>query len=296
MHTIRPPRLHSGSKIALVAPSCAVTQPELDRILICLKSMGLDITVGKSVRACDDFTPGPVELRLADMNWAIQDPAIEGILCATGGTGAIELIEHLDYDAFLHSPKVFVGLSDPDFIVTALQSQTGVITFHGLTGYNFASEELMDNYSRTSFVRTLFDPAPVGPLPAYSNWRVLRPGYASGKLLGGMQFVITELAGTRFEPKWDGSIMLIEPNDLKQLQQLKESRLLDRVSGLVVSCQDEYSHNLILEACSGYDFPILAGVDAGHASPKLTLPIGANAEIDLRGSSSIFSILEPAVE
>lgn len=301
MVTIRPPRLHSGSKIALVAPSCSVPQPELNRILNCLKSMGLDVTVGQSVRANDDFNPGPVEVRLADMNWAIQDPAIDGILCAWGGRGAFDLLEHLDYAAFLHSPKVFVGLSDPDFIVTALQSQTGVITFHGLTGCNFASEDLMDDYSRASFVRTLFNPAQIRSLPAYSNWEILRSGRVKGTLLGGMLSIVTKLTGTRFEPRWDGSIMLFEPNSLESLHQLKISGLLDRISGMVVShpspwCQAEYSHNLILEACADYEFPILASVDAGHASPKLTLPIGCDAEIDLSGPSPVFSIVEQVVE
>ena len=52
---------------------------------------------------------------------------------------------------------------------------------------------------------------------------------------------------------------------------------------------------MVLSLCSQYSFPILFNVDLGHADPKLTIPIGAVAELELTDGKIAFTLPEPGV-
>lgn len=309
MTSIKPPRLNTGDTVALISVSHPVpSQKHLDRMLACIESFGLNAVTGKSATFGDGSQPAPAALRLSDLNWAIRDENSKGILCAWGGGQAEELLPDIDYDAFLRSPKPFVGLSDPSYIVTALQSRTGVVTFHGPTGCDFADPAGLDAYSRESFVSALFHSEPVGVLPAHSKWEIKQQGQATGRLIGGNLARTVNLAGTPYEPDWSGSILMWEVvtwnihGIISEILKLKNAGVLDCISGMIVACPLDQScpaeprdWDEILSVCANHDFPIVANVDCGHASPKLTLPIGATVELNLEDTSPTISVLEAGV-
>ena len=74
------------------------------------------------------------------------------------------------------------------------------------------------------------------------------------------------------------------------------------IVGRPLACEDEETDaemglREVVLAVSRHDaFPILYNVDLGHADPKLTLPIGAVAEVSLSHSGCSFAVVEACVE
>jgi len=145
------------------------------------------------------------------------------------------------------------------------------------------------------------------------GWKWLRSGKAEGRIFGGCLPSILQLAGTKFWPSYDGKILFIEmpdwvaPDEGMPLEQarslvadLVNVGVMGMIKGLVVGRPFHYDEKIwlrweemIVEQCSGTDFPILAGVDVGHTDPILTIPMDAMVRLD--GESSEFIVLEEAV-
>jgi muramoyltetrapeptide carboxypeptidase len=123
---------------------------------------------------------------------------------------------------------------------------------------------------------------------------VLRDGDASGRLLVGCLPSIRTLIGTPWEPDWTGSLLVIEtpesPYDPSwadaDLTHLRNGGILGSIAALAVGRTDGWSeaeraqlHGCVLDACRGYDYPVIAGIECSHAAPLLALPIGVLARL-----------------
>lgn len=310
---IKPRRLRAGDTVSLVSVSSPVpTTASIDNMVRCLAGFGLATKVDPHAVDSYGYLAGADAIRQSALNSALVDPDTAAVFFAWGGKGATHLLEGIDYEAFRRRPKVVVGLSDPSAIVNALCRIAGVVTFHGPTGVNFAEEAGLHEYTSNSFVGSLFEADYHGIVSAYSEWETLRPGFAEGTLVRGHLSTIQTLLGSRFEPDWDGAIFFWEEVgraaraiDLS-LWHYRLAGVFDRIAGMIVGrpleCNDpEFDSELgltdtIRQACSGYDFPILYNVDLGHADPKLTLPLGVRARVELQTTASGFEILEGGVE
>lgn len=132
----------------------------------------------------------------------------------------------------------------------------------------------------------------------------------SGRLLGGcLESLYDILAGSRYEdevkicekyqlfPKqseWKDKILFIETCEekpspdlfTKELRALKEKGVFEFVSGIIVGKpQDETFYEeykvALKEVISNVKLPILYNVNFGHATPRCTLPIGAEIQVDM---------------
>jgi len=128
-----------------------------------------------------------------------------------------------------------------------------------------------------------------------ADWTWLKPGRGRGFLLGGCLESLQHLRGTAFWPSWDGAIMFLEcstrgisPGQLDAfLTDLRNLGVLAGLRGLIFGrfpgCAPDHRgqlHEIILQAADGYDYPVVAEVDVGHTSPRLTLPNGVEASLD----------------
>ena len=310
---VKPPRLRKGDPVALVSVSSPVPSPgHLDRMIRYLESLDLRVVPSVHVSATDGYLAGPDRSRLEDFTEAILSPITRAIFFAWGGKGANHLLQDIPYQSFRDNPKIVVGLSDPSCILNALTVRTDVITFHGPTGVNFSEESGLDPYTRESLIGTLFSDDVRGDLRAHSEWQVLKPGNAAGRLFGGHLSTIQTLLGTPFEPNWDGNILFWEEVgkparsiDLS-LTHFRLAGVFERIAGMIVGrplgCDDPQTdaemdlRRTILNLCEPYKFPILFNVDSGHADPKLTLPIGGMVELVLGDGEPRFAISESVVE
>lgn len=162
------------------------------------------------------------------------------------------------------------------------------------------TDELLDFFGAVDLTR----PRTLRP---GSGWRWLREGSAQGPLLGGcLETICSHLTGS---PEWlgpTGAVLFLETSEEAPppsavdayLTDLGRLGVLDAVVGLVVARPYGYRDDavpvldeVVLRATAPSGIPVLAGVDAGHTDPMLTLPLGATVRID--SASGTFAALEP---
>lgn len=141
-------------------------------------------------------------------------------------------------------------------------------------------------------------------------WLTLRPGRVCGRLLAGNLNTLAGIWGTPYLPEIrPGDILLLE-DSLKSAAEVERAfthlalaGVFDRIGGLILGKHELFddqqsgrkAHELLDEAlvnhrkaCSAMprsfrtarDIPVLAGFDCCHTHPMLTLPIGAEVELD----------------
>jgi muramoyltetrapeptide carboxypeptidase LdcA involved in peptidoglycan recycling len=148
-----------------------------------------------------------------------------------------------------------------------------------------------------------------------AGWRVLQAGVGEGYLIGGCLEVLDMLNGTPGWPEpalWASAVLCLETSDAPPpdqvgywLRNFAAQGILGAVSGLVLARPRGYTPEMVtaLEGWVGRvlyetgrpELPVLSNVDFGHTSPQLTLPLGAPARLDTRGTVPRFEVLAGGV-
>src|SRR5690606_8945808 len=141
------------------------------------------------------YFAGSDERRLAELNEAILDPAIDAIVYARGGFGTTRLLPGIDPAAIREANKMIVGFSDITAL-HALWSHAGVRSVHApmVAALGTASEII-----RKKWIAALEDPAE----PLRWNLQTRNPSpreSVSGILTGGNLAVLGALIGTPYSP------------------------------------------------------------------------------------------------
>ena len=128
----------------------------------------------------------------------------------------------------------------------------------------------------------------------------MRPGKASGRLVGGNLTLISTTMGTPYEIDTAGKILFIEDTDEqpysidRMLTQLRLSGKLGAAAGIVFgecnNCRPRefkpafdstFSLGEIIDDILGkLNVPVLSGMTIGHTDDQLTLPEGVLATLD----------------
>ncbi len=289
---LRPPTLALGARVALVAPAGPLLGPnDLPRALETARRLGWEPVVGEHALAHADYFAGDDADRLADLNAALRDPAVDAIWCLRGGYGAMRLLPHVDWDALRARPRALIGYSDITALHCALAVEVpGLVSFHGPT-----ARAVLTPFSERSFLAALRDGGePCGAAPAA---RTLRPGRATGRLVGGNLALLAALAGTRWAPRFDGAIAVIEDvNEAtyrvdRMLRQLLLAGCLDGCRAIAFGhctacpeeCDDDGRRSLaavVTEIADALQVPALLGIPVGHIEDQWTIPLGATATMD----------------
>jgi muramoyltetrapeptide carboxypeptidase len=285
-----PPPLGPGARVALVAPSGPLrASSALDAAVQQARSFGWEPVVGEHAAARVGYFAGSDVQRLQDLNAALRDDAIDGIWCVRGGYGAMRLLEELDVDAMRRHPKALIGYSDITALHTALGNAADVVTFHA----PHAALPLSP-FSRDSFERAVV--AQRDPCGEAAGARIVRPGRAEGRLVGGNLSLLASLCGTRFAPDYANTILVLE--DIgeptyridRMLRQLALTGALARVAGIAYGQFSEGTDpddassraldDVLREAADIAGVPAIAGIPLGHIDDQWTIPLGAIAELD----------------
>jgi len=292
---IFPKPLKPGDKVALIAPSSPIADPEnLEYALHYTKSLDFEPVVGKSCRSHYGHLAGDDATRAADINQAFADNSIKGIFCVQGGNGAAKTLDKIDFAAIKANPKFFCGFSD----ITALHSainRLGIATYHTpmFAGGKF---EEADVYTADLLKQFIFNPQYTGemPLPDTHNTQTLAHGTAEGIICGGNLSCLSALMGTPYEIVTLGKIFFIEevgtnpPRTDRMLNGLRLAGKFEQCVGVIfgdfTNCNpidpafsltiDEILHNLNLKVPAVYNFP------CGHILPTASLPFGSKAQLD----------------
>ena len=278
--------------MALVAPAGPLKIPgDIDRAIENARVLGWEPVIGEHAREKQSYFAGHDDERLSDLNTALRDDSIDAIWCLRGGYGAMRLLDGLDYEALRARPKALIGYSDITAFHCAVATRCGLSSIHGPT----ARSKLTPFARRSLRAAVLRDADPCGTAP---NAKVLHGGRARGHLMGGNLALLAALHGTPYQPRYEGSILVLE--DVNEAPYRVERMLLQlRLSGALQSCaaiafgaftntgeKDEglggtRSLDVVLqEAADRAGVPTLAGIPLGHIDDQWSVPLGAEAELD----------------
>ena len=305
-------KLKFGDTIGLIGPSGTVREAgAVDQAIAYMKELGFRVKVGESAHAKYGYLSGTDEVRARDINAMFADPQVDAIVCTRGGYGTMRLLDLLDYDVIRANPKVFVGFSDITALHIALLEKCGLATFHGPMATRW-KPEFTDGFTQHAFFGAVMSAQPLGELrnaPGYHARATVNPGKAEGLLVGGNLSLIAGTIGTPYELDTRGRILFIEEIGERtycvdrMLTQLRLAGKFDDCAGVVFGdfndCPVEYPEfgltleEVIRDIAAPCGKPIFTGLQAGHVSPKLTLPLGTRCRMD--ADSCTLEILESAV-
>ncbi|HEY7477422.1 MAG TPA: LD-carboxypeptidase [Actinomycetota bacterium] len=307
--------LPEGGTIGVCAPSGPYyNRSDVERPKEWWESQGFRVRLTDGVWAQDDYEAGSPEQRARDLHDLFEDPAVDVIQVLWGGTGAIRLLEHLDFGLIARHPKALMGYSDITNLHVALRQEAGLATLHG-PGLGSMGAAERTGFTWTSALRG-FTEGGVGPVPDDPDdpyRRTIVGGRVTAPIVGGNLFTLAHLLGTRFSPVLEGAILFFEEVNEPayvleiHLNQLALAGVLDAVAGIVVGelkgCdwseeRPETPRNRSIEdvlerTLAPLGVPVLYRLPLGHGKHLATIPLGVVATLDADARS--LQIEQPGV-
>ena len=294
----KPPALHVGEKVGIVAPASAIQEDALKAGCRRLRELGYEPFYLPSILYHDLYFAGTVQRRVQELHEMFARPDVRAILCARGGYGCHYLLPHLDPELIRANPKIFCGYSDATAILTWL-TDLGYVAFHGpMLAKDFASENGVHLDSWRAMVSGEPCSLSFGP---ESSVRGLVTGTVSGALYGGCLSILVASLGTAQEIQTDGRILFLEDVAAKpyqidrMLMQLKYAGKLDSVRGVIfgemLDCvqpggQDYSLQEIVIRILEEFQIPVAYGFPSGHVTrDNVTLPFGVDVQLEVSDES-----------
>ncbi|MGI9428770.1 MAG: S66 peptidase family protein [Bythopirellula sp.] len=318
MQAIYPQALRTGDTIALVSPASPVQREPIERAVERLEARGFRVKTYGDLYRQHGYLAGDDDTRAEELMNAFADPEVAAIFPARGGNGVTRLLDLLDYNFLRKHPKIVAGFSDITALHLALQSQTGLVTFHSPHPKDgLGTPEGMSELTARTYWRALladeYDNAIGYEVPLNEREResmsTLMPGTARGRLVGGNLALVTALMGTPYEIDTTDGILLLEdigevPYRIDRfLAQLKLAGKLEVLSGVVLgqftdcSAPTEAPSLTLDEIFQDYfgelGIPVLQNFPTGHCRDNATLPL--NVEVELDADQRCLNVLENPV-
>lgn len=298
---IIPSTLKHGDKIYLLSTARKISLPEIEFAIKTFSDWGLEVVVGKTIGAENFQFAGNDELRTQDFQTALDDENIKAIICCRGGYGTVRIIDELDYRKFLKKPKWICGFSDITVLHSHLLAVYDCASLHCTMPLCFPGNTIE---SIESFRKVLFGEKLNYEIPSHEK---NREGNANGIICGGNLSLIYNMSGTASDLNTDGKILFIEDIDEylyqfdRMIQWLRRSGKLENLAGLVVGHLSQMKNldeanpfgrlaeNIISEAISFHNYPVMFGFPAGHENDNRAIIIGETATISVQSSGSSIS-------
>lgn len=291
-------RLKKGDTIGFVGASGSIrTKGSLEKSVKIAEELGFRVKLGESCGQVYGYLSGTDEVRARDVNALFRDDEVDAIFCVKGGYGTMRMLDQLDYEAVKANPKIFLGYSDITAMHIAYLEKCGLVTFHGPMPASCWVDD-MDDYSFRSMLQMMMEPEAEMIIrnPADIEARTIIPGTAEGMLVGGNLSLIDGLLGTPYELDTKGKILFLEDIGEKtyrldhMLTHLRLAGKFDDCAGIVlgtfVDCPIEFPdfgfslEEIVRDVVEPCGKPIFTGLQAGHCSPKMTLPLGVHCRMN----------------
>jgi muramoyltetrapeptide carboxypeptidase len=285
---LRPRPLQRGDTIGIVASSYAPRSGWLARGVRALERAGYGVIVDPELTTVRKYTRAEDERRAARFTEMWIDPRISAIIGGSGGYGAVRMLPFLDPKLFAANPKSFVGYSDITVLHIWLEQLAGLRAFHGPTADDLIPSAR--DATTSSLLTALTTPRPTTRM-GRDLARAVRPGRASGRLVGGNLALVQQTIGTPYEIDTTDAILFLEevrdPMSFvdERLVQLRATGLLSKVRGIVFGhlsldrSEEEEFEDFVLDLVDDLGVPVLMDFPAGHDNPNLTLPMGTEVEL-----------------
>lgn len=304
-HIKLPKPLRPGSKIAIISPAGYLSSPTLlDEVTAMIKAQGYGYVFGEHCFARYDnhyAYAGTPEQRLADLQWACDDPDIDAIWATRGGYGSVQLLDGLSMSAICNNPKWLIGYSDITYLHSAFNLH-GIATIHG---HNVVQTSSNGVPAPPSAYGKIFDilkgHAPEYQMPSHG---LNQPGTARGRLVGGNQTVVGAVSGTRYDFDYEGAILFLEEIGEnayyridRQMQTLETAGVLEKIQGIIIGSMrnigggnsdfDESAYRVIDQIVDKHKVPKIFAFPAGHIPDHYPLIMGAEVEMEVQAGRSV---------
>jgi len=295
---IQPNFLTKNDTVAIVSTARKIFLDEIQPAIKLLESWGLKVIIGKTIGLEDNQFAGSDTKRCSDLQEMIDNPTIKAIWCARGGYGTVRIIDQLDFSEFKQNPKWIVGYSD----ITVLHNHLHNLGFETLHATMPLDVEKNTPNALNSLKACLF-----GENQTYSisSSKENKLGKSKGELVGGNLSMLYSLLGSETSINTDGKILFIEDLDEylyhvdRMLMNLKRNSYFKNLKGLVIGGMTKMHDNtipfgknakeIILNAVSEYDFPVVFDFPAGHLEDNRTLSFGRKVTLDVGEKTSTLS-------
>jgi muramoyltetrapeptide carboxypeptidase LdcA involved in peptidoglycan recycling len=326
-----PPKLKAGDEVRVLALSrtlgaavqqAGFTEEDIAFASRRLEGMGLRVSLGRHVWECNEHLTTSPAHRLADLHEAVASASVKAILAVSGGMGASQILDGIDYEQFKAHPKIVCGYSDIAHVCNAILKRTGVVTYYGPNFTSFMMRQGAE-YMLEGFRRCLFENSPIEIRPA-DKWSddawpkdqgnrtfheaegfwAIQDGAAEGTIVGGSYFCLNMLQGTGFFPSLREAILFLEhpasgkatlmelDSGLRSLSFLPE---FPEVRAIVfgryaksAGVTREKLATLVGDIPALRHLPVIGNCDFGHTTPVLTFPIGGRCKLQVsQGKTSI---------
>ena len=290
-NSVIPAFLTSGDKVVVLSTARKVAPSELEPAIKILTSWDLKVQLGQYIFEEDNQFAGNDIQRLSDIQTALNDPEIKAIFCARGGYGTPRIIDHINWDNFVTSPKWVVGFSDVTILLNAIQN-LGICSLHAPMLLFFNKEEYYPSIN--SLKEYLFGKLSIIKCEHHF---LNKNGNAKGILVGGnLSMIVNSIStSTAFDPI--GKILVLEDIDEylyhidRMMMHLKRSGVLSLISGLIVGHFTDMKDNVIPFGENAYEiihrnvqdfnYPICFGFQVGHSFQNLPIPMGNLIELNV---------------
>ena len=276
-----------------------------------LQKQGIEVLNSTCVSRVEQRFAGSDAERLAEINQIATLSPDSVVVAMRGGYGLHRLLPGIEWSAISKAVKSGIqicGHSDFTVFQLGLLAQTGSITLAGpMLNFDFACQgEQGDGVTPNAFMWAHFQKA-ITERKLDCTIRASQPflrnsasGQASGMLWGGNLTVLAGLVGTPYLPnqkQTQGGILFLEdvnehPYRIERmLMQLLDTGILGNQSAILLGGFSAYrlydndrgytlesAINAISKRLPG-NIPLLSGLPFGHQADKLTLPVGAQANV-----------------
>jgi muramoyltetrapeptide carboxypeptidase len=311
-----PKKLTYNDEVRVISPSKSlsihwITTELVDEAKHKISNLGLKTTFGENCRIINEFESSSIMERITDLHNAFKDTSVKIIMTSIGGFNSNELLPYIDFDLIKQNPKILCGYSDISVLCNAIYAKAGLVTYYGPHFSDFGEIKNF-TYTEEFFKKCLFsnEEFKIESSEKYSEdkWAknqnnrvlienkghiVIQPGEAEGFLIGGCLGSFRLLQGTEYFPNLKGKILLLEDTGnvdfdsfIRYTVSLSQMNGFDSIKGVLIGrfhSKSKVNIDLLknkLNEILPKKIPVIANLDFGHTSPKLTLPIGGKVKID----------------
>lgn len=299
-YRLRP--LQPGDHVRILCTARSASAAQLSPSVELLEQWGYRVSLGKTIDLIQDQFGGSAQQRLADFQDAWDDPEVQAIWIARGGYGTTQIVDAVELGiAFTstplsnrakaeHSIKLIIGYSDVTYLHGKLQA-LGIPSLHA-----FMPLELTSRTKKcVESLRNVL--AGNGISISLENTQKIKEQTSSGILYGGNLSILYSMLGSELFPDTTDAILFIEDIDEylyhieRMMYSIKRAGKLKGLKALIVGGMTDMNDHetpfgknceqIIKDVCSGYDFPILFNIPAGHIADNRTLILGATATVQI---------------
>ncbi|MCW5907783.1 MAG: LD-carboxypeptidase [Chitinophagales bacterium] len=281
---LRPPALQQGDTVYILSTARKITLEEIQPAIKKFEEWGLKVIVGETIGKEWRQFAGTDEERKRDFQKALDAKNVKAIICARGGYGTVRMMDDLNFDEFMKSPKWVVGFSDVTFLHVHISNSIGIQTLQAIMPFSFpnATQESIESLRNELFgIRNAYKIHPHS---------LNRTGNAEGVLIGGNLSILYSITGTKSGMNTSGKILFLEDLDEylyhidRMMMNLKRSGKLHDLAGLAVGGFTEMKDNkvpfgisaeeIIAEHVAEYSYPVCFSFPVGHVSDNRALVMG----------------------